>query len=183
MATKTRASATKKATAPAKMKAKKPKAASGSQRSEAIARWARSIEAAGADRGWSRAETATYLGISIGYFNVLLTGGGENQKAIGRPLIEGSAKLLGTSVLNICLQAGMLTLSDLYYETDHVLTLEAAYKRMAADPELCSHLPSPDEWAGKVPLSTRSKYGITLLFELASRNLMLDKAEIFAPED
>lgn len=160
----------------------KAKASTVKQHSDGISRWAHSVVAAGADRGWSRSDTARYLGVSIGYFNVLLVGGGENQKTLGRPVIEASAKLLGTSVLNVCLQSGMLTLSDLYYETDHETTLKAAYKRMMSDSDLCAHLPSAAEWDGKQPLSERSKYGIALLYELASRNGILEKAEIFAAQ-
>ncbi len=149
--------------------------------SAAIAKWAHAVEDAAASRGWSRAQTAAHLNISIGYFNVLLKGGGQNQKNLGRPAIETSAELLNTSVLNVYLQSGMLKLSDLFHMTDHEAFLNTAYKRMMGDADLCSHLPTPEEWSGEQPLSVESKYGIVMLYELASKNAILERTEILAP--
>ena len=68
---------------------------------QAISRWASMVELAGKSRDWTRAQTAEYLGISFGYFSSLLAGGGSSQTTIGRKVIEKSAELLDTSVLNV----------------------------------------------------------------------------------
>lgn len=153
------------------------------QKAHGIRRWASAVEAAGTKRGWSRAQTAEWLGVTIGYFNVLLSGGSKTQKQLGKELLCRSAELQGMSVVGVMLQAGLLQMSDLYATTDHEADLAAAYSRMNEVPELCAHLPTPDEWNGKAALSLHSKYGIAILFEIASERLFLQKRSLIQLED
>ena len=143
-----------------------------------IKQWALRVEEAARQRGMSRIDTATYLEISTGYWNTLLTGGGSNQSEVGRDLLQRSASLLNTSLLTVYLLCGLLQPEDLYFTTDHEAELAKAYRRMCEDIDLASHLPTPAEWEGKKPMSIRTRYGYALLYELATQKTLLEKASL-----
>ncbi len=144
-----------------------------------IARWARAVEAAGHGKGMSRADVAAYLDVAIGYFNVLLAGGGKSQKVIGHEVLEKSADLLDTSVLSVYLQSGMLKTQDLYQTTNFQNDLDVAYNKMSSNVNFCSYLPDYALW-NQLPINVR--YGYVLMYDQATLNQTLDKLEILAQE-
>lgn len=143
-----------------------------------IAQWAMRVDEAAKERGMTRAETADYLGISMGYWNTLLAGGGSNQVEVGRELLARSAALLSTSVLSAYLLSGQLTGRDLYFATDHEAELRRHYSIMLDNPDLASYMPSPKEWAA---LSVRARYGITVLYNMATRNELMKRVALVMP--
>lgn len=142
-----------------------------------VRQWASAIEEAGRQRGLSKSEIAGLLGISIGYFNALLSDSGDKSRALGRPLLEASAGFLGESVIGVMLMAGLLDYEDLVFTPNHEETLDSFYSRLSADPLLCGMLPTWAEWKGGTVLSDASKYRLLHLFSIASGQKILESEE------
>lgn len=142
-----------------------------------IRQWAGAVEEIGRQRGLSKSEIAEILGISIGYFNALLSDAGDKSRALGRPLLEASAGFLGESVIGVMLMAGLVDYEDLVFTPNHEETLDSIYSRLSTDPLLCGMLPTWAEWKGGSVLSDASKYRLVRLFSIASANKILESEE------
>lgn len=149
------------------------------QKTGSIRKWAQCVEAAAKRQGLDYGQTAEYLDITLSYWAVLRGGGNIHQKEVGTDVVRRSAELLGTSVLDAYLLVGILQTEDLYHHVDKESELERAYSKMREDVSFSQLIPTHDEW---VALSLNTRYGLVILFEVATRKDLFEKAALMSPD-
>lgn len=141
------------------------------EKAGSLGAWATLLVTAARQKGMTKDDLCKYLDISPSYLGLLERGGSGTQKTIGRPILERSAQILDMSVFNTYMLAGILRPSDCFLTFEREVMANQTFELMRKDPQWAAYLMSPAEWAS---LSVDSKLGVILLYQCATRTVLMD---------
>lgn len=133
------------------------------------------VEKLASAKGIAPAQLPAHLNISSSYWGQLKKGGSLTQIAIGDDLLRRIAVLIDESPLHTMILAGKIVTTDLVQSFTPERDLQVAIKKMQLDAKWSPYVPTDDEWE---LLSMRAKYGIVLMYETATYNLLMQRVEV-----
>jgi transcriptional regulator with XRE-family HTH domain len=140
-------------------------------KSGSLGTWANLLVEAARAKGMTKDDLCKFLDISPSYLSLLERGGSGTQKTIGRPILEKSAQILDLSVFNTYMLAGILRPADCFLTFEREVMANQTFELMKKDTQWAAYLMSPAEWAS---LSVDSKLGVILLYQCATRTVLMD---------
>lgn len=126
------------------------------------------------EEGLNQSQFAEKLGISASYVTSIFNGFRWVPKS-ARPVIQALATYMGVPVIQIYLWAGFFSAFDMVSQDNLSDRLEAIHKQMMDDAQVRHIVPSKADW---LVLSLEMRLRFVLLYEVVSRNALLDHAQM-----
>jgi transcriptional regulator with XRE-family HTH domain len=129
--------------------------------------------------GFNQSQLADELKISSSYVTSIFNGFRWVPKS-ARSVIKSLSFYLKVPVLQIFIWAGFFSALDLVSQDDLSNRLDKIYNEMINDARVMHIAPPKTDW---VQLSLKTRLSFVMMYEIVSRNALLDHAEMEFPDD